>query len=166
MDINVTLKIESPEIMASILALAESLTQMELGIKYFGDKNKIEGKSLDRDGVVDKGDSGEGALFKSEANNVIESRENQNSSFGERKNGDNTSKVVKSDDSTLKSVKNDNKRVTLEEVRGKLVALNQQGKQMQVKKLFEKYGVRKITDLKPKYYEALLHEAESLCTLK
>lgn len=74
MDINVTLKIESPEIMASILALAESLTEMKLKVKHYWeeDNNKNLGKTLDKYYEKDP------CLIKREANIIVDNEGEKN----------------------------------------------------------------------------------------
>lgn len=74
MDINVTLKIESPEIMASILALAESLTEMNLKVKHYWeeDTNKNLGKALDKYYEKDP------CLVKREANTIADNEGEKN----------------------------------------------------------------------------------------
>ncbi|WP_422447908.1 hypothetical protein [Thermoanaerobacterium sp. DL9XJH110] len=52
--------------------------------------------------------------------------------------------------------------ITLEEVRAKLAALSQSGKQAQVKALITKFGAKKLTDIPPEKYPELLAEAEGL----
>lgn len=73
MDINVTLKIESPEIMASILALAESLTEMKLKVKHYweDDSNKNLGQTLDKYYEKDH------CLVKREENTIVDNEGEQ-----------------------------------------------------------------------------------------
>jgi len=52
--------------------------------------------------------------------------------------------------------------VTLEQVRAKLAALSQAGKQAQVKELIAKFGGKKLTDIPTEKYPELLAEAEGL----
>lgn len=52
--------------------------------------------------------------------------------------------------------------VTLEQVRAKLGALSQAGKQAQVKALIEKFEAKKLTDIPKEKYPELLKEAEAL----
>ncbi|TLN00389.1 hypothetical protein FDZ73_19595 [bacterium] len=49
--------------------------------------------------------------------------------------------------------------VSLEEVRAKLAALSQSGKQAQVKELITKFGASKLTDIPAEKYSELLEEA-------
>ncbi|QGU95417.1 rRNA biogenesis protein rrp5 [Clostridium bovifaecis] len=46
MNINIELKIKAPEVMAAILALAESLTQMKLEVEGLGVRNEKEDKEI------------------------------------------------------------------------------------------------------------------------
>ena len=52
--------------------------------------------------------------------------------------------------------------ITLEEVRAKLAALSQGGKQAEVKALITKYGAQKLSDIPEDKYQALLKEAEEI----
>jgi len=53
-------------------------------------------------------------------------------------------------------------KVTLEEVRAKLAALSQDGKQAEVKALIKKYGGAKLSDITKDKYPSLLKDAEEL----
>lgn len=50
--------------------------------------------------------------------------------------------------------------ITLEEVRAKLAALMQAGKQAEVKKLLKKHGGNKLSDVPKENYPGLLKDAE------
>jgi hypothetical protein len=52
--------------------------------------------------------------------------------------------------------------IKLEDVRAKLAALSQSGKQKEVKALIEKFGAKKLTDIPQEKYPQLLKEAEAL----
>ncbi len=52
--------------------------------------------------------------------------------------------------------------VSLEEVRAKLAALSQSGKQAQVKELITKFGAQKLTEIPAEKYGELLAQAEEL----
>ena len=52
--------------------------------------------------------------------------------------------------------------IKLEEVRAKLAALSQAGKQEQVKKLITKFGAKKLTEIPKDKYPELIQEAEAL----
>lgn len=51
---------------------------------------------------------------------------------------------------------------SLEDVRAKLAALSQDGKQVQVKELITGFGARKLSDIPTEKYPELLEEAEKL----
>lgn len=86
MDINVTLKIDSPEIMASILALAESLTEMKLKVKHYWeeDNNKNLGKTLDKYYEKDP------CLVKREANTIVDDEGEENNKLEAINNSNST----------------------------------------------------------------------------
>jgi hypothetical protein len=52
--------------------------------------------------------------------------------------------------------------ISLEEIRTKLAALVQSGKQQQVKDLISQYGVRKLTEVPPEKYADLLKALEQI----
>lgn len=52
--------------------------------------------------------------------------------------------------------------ITLEQVRAKLAALTQGGKQAEVKTLIEKYGGAKLSDIPKDKYPELMQEAEGI----
>ncbi len=52
--------------------------------------------------------------------------------------------------------------ITLEEVRAKLAALSQSGKQAEVKALIQKYGASKLSEVPKEKYPELLKEAEEI----
>jgi hypothetical protein len=54
------------------------------------------------------------------------------------------------------------KQPNLEEVRAKLAALSQDGKQAQVKALITEFGAKKLSDIPAEKYEELLKKAEEL----
>ena len=122
MDINVKVKLESPELMAAILALAESLPQMQLR-----------------------------TVLPIKEGQVPETNEVANKS--ESKNEERLKEEIK---------KEYVKAITLEDVRAKLSALSQSGKQKEVKELIKKYGVNKLTDIHPCNFKELLEFAEEL----
>lgn len=51
---------------------------------------------------------------------------------------------------------------TLEDVRAKLAALSQDGKQVKVKELITSFGAKKLSDIPEEKYPELLEEAEKL----
>lgn len=56
----------------------------------------------------------------------------------------------------------DTPKITLEQVRAKLAALSQAGKQVQVKKLITDFGAAKLTEIPEEKYPKLLAAAEKL----
>jgi hypothetical protein len=52
--------------------------------------------------------------------------------------------------------------ITLEEVRAKLAALMQEGKQAEVKALLQKHGGEKLSDVLEENYPAILKDAEGV----
>ena len=54
------------------------------------------------------------------------------------------------------------KQPTLEEVRAKLAALSQDGKQAEVKALITAFGAKKLSDIPADKYQALLEKASEL----
>lgn len=122
MDINVKVTLESPELMAAILALAEALPQIKLG-----------------------------AVLPIKEQQTVEPN----------------TEVIKTESKNEESVKAEIKKeeiktVALEDVRAKLAALSQAGKQKEVKALIKKFGANKLTEVAAENYEALLKEAEAI----
>lgn len=116
MDINIRVRVDCPDIMNSLLALAESISQI-----------KAEGQ------------------VREETKMVKEKHEVK-------------LKEVQAPKEKVKEEKS--KIVTLEEVRGLLAKLSQNGKQQEVKALIKKFGGRKLTDIPQEKYNELLKEAE------
>ena len=58
--------------------------------------------------------------------------------------------------------KKETEPITLEQVRAKLAALTQGGKQAEVKTLIEKYGGAKLSDIPKDKYSELMQEAEGI----
>lgn len=122
MDINVKVRLESPELMAAILALAEALPQIKLGaVLPIKEEQTVEPNT---------------EVIKTESKN----QEPLKQEFK----------------------KEESKTVTLEDVRAKLAALSQAGKQKEVKALIKKFGANKLTEVAAENYEALLKEAEAI----
>lgn len=121
MDINVKVKLESPELMAAILALAEALPQIQI-------------------------------------NDVLSSKECQAVEWDHKTESKNEASIKETDE--LK--KSEVKEITLEEVRAKLAALSQDGKQAQVKALITEFGAKKLSDIPSSKYQELLEKAEVL----
>ena len=69
-------------------------------------------------------------------------------------------KEMKENKETKKSVKPSKAKLpTLEDVRSKLAALSQDGKQLQVKELITGFGAKKLSDIPAEKYPDLLVEA-------
>lgn len=73
---------------------------------------------------------------------------------------DNSKKETKEQKKTAQST--EQRLPTLEEVRAKLAALSQDGKQVQVKALITEMGAKKLSDVPAEKYENLLKKAEEL----
>lgn len=121
MDINIRVKLESPELMASILALAESLTQMKLGVVAQGQIGQA---------IVNKGSERAEIMMET----TVKTQEEMDGA----------------------------KSVTIEELRAKLTALIQAGKEEEVRLLLKKFGGEKLTEISKERYWEVLREAERL----
>ncbi len=76
---------------------------------------------------------------------------------------ENTEKVDQADTNQPKrSKKPKTKTITLEDVRAKLAALSQDGKQAEVKELITEFGAKKLSDVPAEKYSELLAKAEVL----
>ena len=75
--------------------------------------------------------------------------------------GESATKVVEADPEKNTPTEN-TKEITLEEIRAKLAALTQGGKQAEVKALIKKYGGAKLSDIPKDKYPELMHEAEAM----
>lgn len=53
-------------------------------------------------------------------------------------------------------------KITIEQVRSKLTALSQSGKQVQVKELIQSFGVNKLTDIPEDKFDEVLAASEKL----
>ena len=101
MDINLKVKVEAPELMAALLALAEALPQLHIG-----------------------------------------------------------ERAASSNDVLVKTPKEVSK-VTLEQVKARLEALNKAGRIADAKELLRKFGAKKASEVAEENYEALVKEAEA-----
>jgi hypothetical protein len=110
MDINLKVKLEAPELMAALLALAEALPQLQTVARVAFDNNVQAVKVIDA--------------------------------------------VVK----TPKEVS----KVTLEQVKAKLEALNKAGRIADAKELLRKFGAKKVSEVAEENYEALVKETEAV----
>jgi len=120
MNINVKLKLESPELMVAIIALAEALPHIQI-------------------------------------NDVLSSKECQAVEW-DHKTGSKNEALVEETEIKKQEVK----EITLEEVRAKLAALSQDGRQAQVKALITEFGAKKLSDIPSSKYRELLEKAEVL----
>lgn len=59
-------------------------------------------------------------------------------------------------------LKAEQKKLTLEEVRAVLAAKSQDGFTVEVRSLLEKYGAKRLSEIDPANYQALLSDAEAL----
>jgi hypothetical protein len=110
MDINLKVKLEAPELMAALLALAEALPQLHIG---------------------------------------------------ERAASSNDVQAVKVIDAAVWPKKEETK-VTLEQVKARLEALNKAGRLSDAKELLRKFGAKKVSEIAEENYEALAKEAEAV----
>jgi len=62
----------------------------------------------------------------------------------------------------IKEPEETEKTVTLEQVQAVLMAKKDEGKNMAIKELLQKYGTTRLTDIDPARYARLLKEAEAL----
>ena len=62
----------------------------------------------------------------------------------------------------VKKAKPKKKKISLEEVRTLLAQKSQEGFTADIKKLLEKYGATKLSEIEEKDYEALMKDAEEL----
>src|SRR5699024_3901519 len=62
----------------------------------------------------------------------------------------------------VKKAKPEKKKISLEEVRTLLAQKSQAGFTVNIKKLLEKYGATKLSEIDAKDYEALMKDAEEL----
>lgn len=58
------------------------------------------------------------------------------------------------------------KKISLEEVRGKLAEISQSGKTAAVRELIQKHGGSRLSDIEPSQYAAILKEAEVIANVK
>lgn len=70
--------------------------------------------------------------------------------------------VVVEETTAEESTKKPAMEISLEEVRAKLAALSQAGKQEQVKNLIQQFNAKKLTDIPKEQYPKLLEEAGKL----
>jgi hypothetical protein len=139
MNINVTVRLESPELMAAILALAEALPQMRLGT-FVPCKEAVQAEGL-----------------KNEVGQSKRSEEVQAEKLRKEVLETETPKIVQTEISTEQA-----KTIVIEDVRAKLAALSQAGKQKEVKALINKFGGNKLSEIPEEKYAQLIIESSQL----
>lgn len=53
-------------------------------------------------------------------------------------------------------------KITLQQIRGKLADYSQAGYTAEIREILKKFGAKKLSEVKPENYEAILAEAEKL----
>ncbi|MDR9786775.1 MAG: hypothetical protein RJR37_05950 [Peptococcaceae bacterium MAG4] len=71
-------------------------------------------------------------------------------------------KLAKEKSTKCKETTTTLQEITLEDVRAKLAALMQEGKQAEVKALLQRHGGEKLSDIPEEKYPALLEDAEGV----
>mgnify|MGYP000531333008 CR=1 FL=1 len=71
-------------------------------------------------------------------------------------------RTVKTDKKAVQDSQKGDKAVTVEDIRAVLAQKSQDGKSKEIKELLGKYGVAKLSAVKPEDYPALLQEAKVL----
>jgi hypothetical protein len=71
-------------------------------------------------------------------------------------------KLAKEKSTKCKETTTTLQEITLEDVRAKLAALMQEGKQAEVKALLQRHGGEKLSDISEEKYPALLEDAEGV----
>ncbi len=77
-----------------------------------------------------------------------------------RKLADSIEALTKEED--VKASESEEKDISLEDVRAVLAKISQHGLAGEVKKLIEKYGGTKLSDVAPKNYQNLLEDAKEI----
>ncbi len=54
------------------------------------------------------------------------------------------------------------KQITLDEIRGVLAELSRDGYTKEIREIFAKHGVKKLSELEPSVYEEVIKEAQAL----
>lgn len=134
---NITLKIEAPELAKSLQALAEALAANSLSI-YKVDESEPE-KQEDADQKADAAIVKPLPLYKVDE-----------------------SKPKKQEAAAQKDDIEETQVIDIKVVRQKLAEKSQEGKQAEIKQLFAKYGAKKLTEVPKEHYAELLELAEQL----
>lgn len=79
-----------------------------------------------------------------------------------RKLANSIEKLAKEKSIERKETTDPPQEITLEDVRAKLAALMQEGKQAEVKALLQRHGGEKLSDIPEEKYPALLEDAEGV----
>jgi dsRNA-specific ribonuclease len=79
-----------------------------------------------------------------------------------RKLANSIEKLAKEKSIERKETTDPPQEITLEDVRAKLAALMQDGKQVEVRALLQKHGGEKLSDISEEKYSALLEDAEGV----
>ena len=134
LNIDVNIKV-SEEAMKAILETLKVVQNMQLN-------NVVESEC-----IGPQGDKEKVLKEKSTASNVT--RNSKNSKGTKKEEASNTKEQ-------------EDKKISLEDVKTKLAALSQDGKQAQVKALITEFGAKKLSDIPPEKYVALLEKADEL----
>lgn len=130
---NITLKIEAPELAKSIQALADALTAKPLPVNKVADSKPKKQEVMDQ-----KADAVQKAPEKEAVKPEPES------------------------EPAPKADKEETQAIDITVVRQKLAEKSQEGKQAEIKKLFANYGAKKLTEIPKEHYAELLEKAEQL----
>ncbi|MEC1370664.1 hypothetical protein P9D17_08855 [Bacillus velezensis] len=130
---NITLKIEAPELAKSLQALADALTAKPLPVNKVADSKPEKQKGADQ-----KADAVQKEPEKEAAKPEPES------------------------EPAPKADKEETQAIDITLVRQKLAEKSQEGKQAEIKKLFANYGAKKLTEIPKEHYAELLEKAEQL----
>ncbi|ASB66400.1 hypothetical protein NNG64_13310 [Bacillus siamensis] len=130
---NITLKIEAPELAKSIQALADALTTKPLPVNKVADSKPKKQEAADQ-----KAD----AIQKAPEKGAV--------------------KPEPESEPAPKADKEETQAIDITVVRQKLAEKSQEGKQAEIKKLFANYGAKKLTEIPKEHYAELLEKAEQL----
>lgn len=130
---NITLKIEAPELAKSLQALADALSASPLTVNKAAEVKVEKEKPAEKKPVEVKKES-EKEAAKPEAKS----------------------------EPAPKADKEETQEIDIKVVRQKLAEKSQEGKQAEIKQLFAKYGAKKLTEVPKEHYAELLELAEQL----
>ena len=125
--------------------LAEAINHLAEGLPHFSSANEI-------------------AKEPAEVMESVDEKKPKKSAKGKKQSKSTNADASTPRESTAaeKSTEQEGKKVSLEEVRAKLAALSQDGKQAQVKELITAFGAEKLSDVPVEKYPELLEKAEVL----